>query len=266
MRFLFVPFLLTLFVSCQSNNPTTESTTDVAGDQDRLLMATLYMQQSAEYRALCRQTYRWATYALEKHLQSHPEQPAIVLDLDETVLDNSPYSAWQILQKEPYGKESWMNWTALAAADTLPGVGQFLRNADSLGVAIFYVSNRRVAELDPTLANLRQFNLPQVDSSTVLLRDTTGSKVPRRATITNQGYDIVMLCGDNLNDFAAVFEDGNGAERKAAVAQHSGKWGTRWIVLPNPTYGAWDGAIIQQAYDLTAAQQDSIRKAALQSF
>lgn len=262
MRLFFVIASMCL-LACTSQQVEEESS---AADHDYLLLSTLYVQHSAEYKALCLQTYHFAKQTLEQHLASSPESPAVVLDLDETVLDNSPYSGWQILNNQPYDKETWMQWTALASADTVPGVGGFLRFADEAGVKIFYVSNRRIAELGVTIQNLKELGLPQVDSTSVLLRDTTSSKVPRRKTITDQGHEIVMLFGDNLNDFDAAFEEGSGSERKAAVYSNQTRWGRSWVVLPNPTYGAWDGALFDFNYDLTLAQRDSVRKAKLKSF
>lgn len=263
MRYLIVLISTLVVVACTAPSVTEQAS---SADHDHLLLSTLYVQHSAEYKALCRQTYRWAGYALANKLSERPEKPAIVLDIDETVLDNSPYSAWQIVNNQPYDKSSWMEWTVLAAADTVPGVTDFLHWADSMGVAIFYVSNRRVAELTPTLTNLQHFGLPQVDSTTVLLRDTTSSKVQRREAITQQGYNILLLCGDNLNDFAAVFEEGDGAARKQAVYDFADKWGDTWIVLPNPTYGAWDGALFDFNYDLSLIQRDSVRRSKLRSY
>lgn len=258
--FLLLASMALLACSSPQATPTPEVT------HDYLLMSALYVQHSAEYKALCWQTYGWAKRALADQLTEAPVNPAIVLDLDETVLDNSPYSGWQVVNNQPYAKESWMQWTTLADADTVPGVSGFLHWVDRAGVKIFYVSNRRVAELDATLTNLNKLGLPQADSQSVLLRDTTSSKVPRRNTITEQGYSIVMLCGDNLNDFAADFEEGNGRQRKEAAYAHQAKWGTTWIVLPNPTYGAWDGALFDFNYELSLAQRDSIRKSRLRSF
>lgn len=270
MRFVLLGLIGVLAYSCTSvtsPKPADAANGSTGFDHDYLLMATAYVQHSSEYRALCYQAYENAGEALRDIMADPPAKPAVVLDLDETVLDNSPYAGWQILNNQPFARDTWQQWTMLAQADTVPGSSAFLHLANQLGVQIFYVSNRRVEEKEATLKNLRNLGLPQVADSTVYLRDTTSSKVYRREAIAKKGYEIVMLIGDNLDDMAGIFErQKTNATRKAVVDSLRHLWGTKYFVLPNPVYGAWDGALIRHSYNLTLEQRDSIRKSKLKSF
>ena len=75
-----------------------------------------------------------------------------------------------------------------------------------------------------------------------------------------------MLLGDNLNDFAEVFEKKNCADRKAETDQQKTEWGKKFIVLPNATYGEWENALYDYERNLTPAQKDAKRKQKLIGF
>ena len=209
-------------------------------NQDQLILATLWYQRSAEMKALYLQCYRNAEIALAENLAwaDGVLPPAVVLDIDETVLDNSPFEAWEILQNKPYNSSDWKRWVDLASAAPLPGAVEFTHYADSLGVEVFYVSNRTVDALGPTIRNLWSLGFANADSTHMFLKETTSSKVERRATIGND-YDIVMLIGDNLADLSDVYESRGDDFGFAAVDADSELFGTRYIILPNPMYGSW---------------------------
>lgn len=232
-----------------------------------LVQATLWQQHASEYRALCYQTYSLAQAkaAYTMQVSRFAKPPCVVLDIDETVLDNSPYTAWQIKSGQGYNKASWQEWTALAAADTVPGALGFLRWAESAGLEAFYVSNRRIEERAATIQNLARFGFPNADTNHVLLRTDVGNKEPRRQRI-QQTHTIMMLVGDNLNDISEVFEGKTNAERSAEVERNRSAWGSNWIVLPNAMYGAWEAAMQGYQPGLTPAALDSIRHANLRSF
>lgn len=232
-----------------------------------LVQATLWQQYASEYRALCYQTYALAQAkaAYTMQVSRFAKPPCVVLDIDETVLDNSPYTAWQIESGQGYNKASWQEWTALAAADTVPGALGFLRWAESAGLEAFYVSNRRIEERAATIQNLAKYGFPNADTNHVLLRTDVGNKEPRRQRI-QQTHTIMMLVGDNLNDISETFEGKSNAERHAEVDRNRSAWGSNWIVLPNAMYGAWEAAMQGYKSGLTPAALDSIRHANLRSF
>ena len=114
-------------------------------------------------------------------------------------------------------------------------------------MTVFYVTNRDARLEEATRANLEKLGFPVADEPDVLLmrgeRPPWGSdKTSRRAHIA-RSFRVLLLVGDDLNDFVAA-EPASVAERRALVERHREKWGTRWIVLPNPMYGSWERALV----------------------
>ncbi|MEX0968576.1 MAG: 5'-nucleotidase, lipoprotein e(P4) family [Bacteroidia bacterium] len=267
----YLPLVLLLLFSCKlaQKSPAVQdqSTAPAVAPLEHKALAVLFVQRSAEYRALVYQTYFLAEMRLREIRARKPEQKlAVVVDIDETLLDNSPYGAWQVLNNQPYTFESWKRWTDLAAADTVPGALRFLQVADSLEYAVFYISNRKQEELQATMKNLQRFDFPAVNEERVLLRTTTSGKEPRREKVRRQGYEIAMMAGDNLNDFLEDFEKKTREERNAKVDSVRNAFGNRLIVLPNPVYGEWENAMYRYQFDLSPAMQDSVRRSLLKGF
>jgi 5'-nucleotidase (lipoprotein e(P4) family) len=252
---------LALVIACSPVRDTPK-----AVPQQYTLGATLWFQTSAEARALCYQAYHLAQLQLDRALRDLPRgaKGAVVLDIDETVLDNSPHQAKLLQTGESY-PAYWDEWVQRAEARALPGAAEFLRYAHSRGVALFYVSNRNAGSLNATLTNLRAAGFPQADSAHVLLRGTASTKEPRRQEIGNT-HRILLLVGDNLADFSDVFERATVEERAAAVDRLRSEFGSRFILLPNPIYGDWDRAVLQYRTDLSESEQNTLRMNALRSF
>lgn len=233
---------------------------------EHLVMATLYIQTAAESRALCYQAFNLAKLRLNAALQSRQsaKKPAVITDIDETILDNSPYEASCILNGYSFPTR-WKEWVDLAKAKSIPGALDFLKYADQKGVDIFYISNRKAASLQSTMKNLKAVGFPQVTPEHILLREKTSSKEPRRLTVAKT-HDILLLFGDNLNDFAQVFEHKSIADRFAVTDSLKHLFGARFIVLPNPMYGAWEGAIYNYNWGMSPEQKNEARKKALNGF
>lgn len=224
------------------------------------IMANIWMQRSAEYKALCFQAYNLAHLRLDQSLSQNLSKPrAIVTDIDETVLDNSPHDMSEALEGKDFDLKTWKEWTAKAAADTIAGAGTFLKYAASKGVEVFYITNRDENERAGTLKNLQKFNLPNADNEHLLLKQTTSGKEPRRQQVL-QNHEIIMLLGDNLSDFSTLFDKKQYDERLQNTQQQSAEFGNKFIVLPNPTYGDWESALYHYNYQLTPAQKDSTLK------
>lgn len=207
------------------------------------LMATLYTYYAAEYKALTYQAYNIAKARLVEIKQLNPENKnlAIVLDIDETVLDNSPFEAKMIFENSEYNSESWNKWCILSVAEPVPGVFEFLQYADEQGFNIFYLSNRKKKYVqESTLKNLIDIGFPQANEDHLLLRDGERSKTIRRNTIS-EDYKIVLLVGDNLGDFYEDTRIFN--EREQLVEKNKNLFGRKFIVLPNAMYGDWVSSI-----------------------
>ncbi len=225
-------------------------------------MSTLWFQSSGEARALFYQTYALAKLRLDEYL-AQPRTgnpPAIVTDVDETVLDNSPYQAWTIHNGRSY-PDGWAEWVEKAEATPLPGALEFFRYAATRGVTVFYVTNRNLAERAATVENLKKTGFPFADTVHVLVRTAEGSKENRRKKILER-FNIIMLCGDNLNDLAE-FSRMNSADRNAKVDLLKQEFGDRLIVLPNPMYGDWEGATYDYQYGISDSLKTIKRRSAL---
>lgn len=208
------------------------------------MMATNWYQTSGEARALYLQGYNVATQRLKEYLKTpHTKPYSIVLDLDETVLDNSPYQAENIILGRGYDSKSWDEWVNMKKAKAVPGAKEFLQFADKNGVKIYYISDRTESQLEATIENLRAEGIPVQANDSVLLKnkDDKSGKVNRREHVKNH-TQLIMLFGDNLSDFD-LFSSKSIDERNAKVEELSKEFGDRFIIFPNPLYGAFETAI-----------------------
>jgi 5'-nucleotidase (lipoprotein e(P4) family) len=233
----------------------------------------LYTQKAAEYRALAYQAFNLARMQLDadldkKNVKKLPKAErkmprAIVVDIDETVLDNSPANAYGIKTNAPFNTKDWYAWGEMRKAKAVPGAVDFLNYAVSKGVKIFYISNRDEVQLQATIDNLNRAGFKDVSSDRVMLRKNGESPKGPRRDVVSATYRIVMLLGDNLDDFATAFEKRSIAERFAEADKVKDLWGKRFIVLPNAMYGTWENAIYEHRR-LTEAQKAEKRAAALE--
>ncbi|RTF91090.1 5'-nucleotidase, lipoprotein e(P4) family, partial [Serratia marcescens] len=191
---------------------------------------------------------------------------AVVVDLDETMLDNSPYSAWQAQQGQPYDGATWAQWTQAEQAGAVPGAVSFARYVNAHQGTMFYVSNRKQSEYAATVANMQKLGFTGMSEKTVLLSTDTSNKQARFDAIKQAGYDIVVYAGDNLNDFGAATYHQDNAQRRAFVSENQNKFGTEFIVLPNPLYGDWESGLARDYNKLTPQQKLQVRQQALKAW
>ena len=235
-------------------------------DNTYIEAATVWQQNAGEARALQYQTYLLARLLLDRDLRVHRirGRRAIIVDIDETILDNSRYQAMLIKRGVNY-PTGWTEWCNRAEATSIGGALDFLRYAHSRGVRVFYVTNRKMAEKDGTARNLKQLGFPEVSDETLLVRtdDKSDSKEPRRQAIASH-YHVVLLMGDNLNDFSDVFEKSRTvAARLEAAEKNRSQFGTRFIVLPNAMYGDWENAVYDYNFSLSSGQKQEKLRALL---
>jgi 5'-nucleotidase (lipoprotein e(P4) family) len=229
---------------------------------DGKVWALLYQQRAAEYKALCFQAYNIARLRLDMALAKRGKKPfAVVTDIDETLLDNSPYDAEKAINNLNFDNKTWKQWTAKGIADTVPGAPSFFKYAASKGVAVYYITNRDEDERAGTLKNLKRYNLPYADDAHLVLKHGASSKESRRQQILKT-HRIVLLCGDNLADFDALYDNNaSEADRGDVTEKLKKEFGNRYIVIPNPSYGDFENALFHFNYKLTNARKDSIIKA-----
>jgi 5'-nucleotidase (lipoprotein e(P4) family) len=264
----------TYFVTVSTAQQGTQTQVQTA-DNEYQIGAILFMQKAAEYRALCFQAFNWGKMTLDFDDKTKKKLPkaqkkmprAVVVDIDETVLDNSPAQAFGAKNRLPFDLKSWYAWGEMRKAKAIPGAVEFANYAKSKDVRIFYVSNRDDVQLQATIDNLKTAGFPDISAENVLLRqkDTSGkyvsTKEPRRLAI-GEKYRIVILFGDNLNDLSNVYENKSVADRFIEVEKAKDFYGNKFIVLPNAMYGEWESAIYRD--DTTTASKTEKRTNALE--
>jgi len=235
-------------------------------DNSNLENAVLWQQASGERNALSYQAFTLARMLLDRDLRSRRSRMrrAVIVDVDETVLDNSPYEARLIKEGKSY-PDGWTAWINSAECSAVPGAVEFLNYANSRGVRVFYVTNRKLIEKDGTAKNLTKLGFPRVNDETLVIRtdDKSDSKEGRRKAISAR-YRVVLLMGDDLNDFSDVFEKSRTiASRLEATEQLKAQFGTRFVMLPNPMYGNWENSLYEYDFKLTPEQKAEKRRATL---
>ena len=233
---------------------------------EHVTQALVWYQTSAECRALYYQAFNTARMMLDNNLLDHryAKKRAIVFDIDETILDDSPHSVMLLKQNKlfPYRYDEWIE---AAREEALPGALEFARYASSRGVDLFYISNRTITMMEATVRNLRSAGFPQAEESHILLMGDDPSKEGRRKAVAAD-HEIVLLLGDNLNDLSNAFENKSVAGRLAETDKAKSRFGSKYIVLPNPVYGAWESAIYEYKSKLSEEEKDAKRKGVLRSF
>ena len=237
--------------------------------QEQSMLSVLYVQTATEFAANNIQTYANAKNALLKGLEDsswkaaleqvdnfEDKSPAIILDVDETVLDNSNFQARTILSGLSY-PNGWAEWVNESNAGAVEGVNDFLHFADKKGVKIYYLTNRLESFREATKKNILKLGLPFEDDSVLLMRseENLRDKTDRRKKIANENR-IVLIIGDQLTDFistkeAYVFH----TERKKLAKKYSDLWGTKWFLVTNPTYGRWELSIYE---DYPSSEKEAI--------
>ena len=264
-------FFLVLFLFCAGCSK--------VRDSHELLHSLLWMHTSAEYHTLSVMTYQQAGDALDRALLDRRataslEQtgdfqhlpPAVILDLDETVLDNSPFEARLMAQRTAFNQPMWEQWVQEASAQAVPGVLDFIAAARKKGVTVFFVSNRRAHQESSTRRNFEKLGIPlPTDLDTLLLEGESPFRWPpnksSRRRYLAERYRILLLIGDDLGDFVDGARD-KPEQRIALAGQHDHRWGRSWFLLPNPMYGTWETSLTPPG--LTEAQKLSFKLLLLQ--
>lgn len=224
-----------------------------------MLLATLWTQRAVEYRANALTVFALARIRLDEALADRSwtaapaEQtgdfanlpPAVIIDVDETLLDNSRYQVWMMRANQSFSTKTWNQFCAAQVSTAVPGAVEFTKYADSKGVKVFYVTNRGAETEKDTRENMQKLGFPMGGNvDTFLMQgekpDWTGAKGTRRATITKD-YRVLLNIGDNFGDFDDRYRTSE-ADRVKAFEAGMPYWGKQWLMLANPTYGSFDTA------------------------
>lgn len=248
--------------------------------QSDLLNAELWMQRSVEYKANSLAVYALGRIQLDKALAEKSwtaatEQtgnyqelpPAVVLDLDETAMDNSAYQAGLVTTNGEFSSKTWDAWVKAEKATAVPGAVEFTQYAESKGVKVFYVTNRNADQEEPTRRNAQALGFPMGGNVDTFLMskekpDWGSAKGTRRAYIAKE-YRIVLLFGDNFGDFSDAY-NGSEADRLKAFEAAKEHFGRDWLMLANPGYGSFESAPFGHNFKLSADEKRARKIGALE--
>lgn len=231
---------LLLGAACSPPRTTTPAPVATSVGLDSLPNDVKWVRNSAEYRAMTRQVYAVAGDRLLELTRGLPAwRWAVILDADETVLDNSEYQRRLAVAHASFDSKGWTAWVNERAAPAVPGALEFTRLVRSLGGRVAIVTNRSIAECDATRANLRAIG---IEADVVLCQQPgEGNKNPRFQRVQSgsaapglPALTVVEWLGDNIQDFPWLTQ----AVRTDSIAL--GQFGKRYFVLPNPMYGSWE--------------------------
>jgi len=244
--------------------------------QSQSLLAVLFKRTSAEFKANTFQVYSSAQKNIDKALEDkswtailnqsddyHSLPPAIILDIDETVLDNSEHQVRSIKNGTSY-PIGWKEWVSEESASALPGVKDYLSYADAKGIKIFYVTNRTHDLEEYTRNNIKALGLPFDSDVDVLLmkneKGWTSDKTSRRNLI-KKDFRVIQIFGDQLDDFIPLEETATSVKsRKDLIDKYANMWGEKWFMIINPMYGEWEEAIYEHCWDCFPEQNDRIQQ------
>ncbi|MCO5799712.1 MAG: 5'-nucleotidase, lipoprotein e(P4) family [Dolichospermum sp. OL03] len=300
-----LPFTVTALVPVllvsQLQQDTAEITTKQLNQQG--MLAVNWVQQSGEYRALTYQAFNLAKLTFDIAKSKKIARPAIIVDIDETVLDNSPYQAGLLDSNKGYETTTWNQWIKAEKAKAVPGAVEFVNYVNKNGGKVFFISNRnaksvktsKINDLEiSTIKNLKEVGFTGVNENTVLLKGEfskiinskeDNSKQWRVDAVKNGSadktkYTIVALIGDNLNDFDETAGNNN-QQRRNFVDKNRNFYGMlnatnkeviqrAYIAISNPMYGNWETGMYnsqafnkQTAFDMTPAERNLQRRESL---
>ena len=212
--------------------------------QQQAVLGLNWMQQSGEYQALSYQAYNAAKVAFDHAKVKKGKKKAVVVDLDETMLDNSLYAGWQVKNNKPFDGKDWTRWVEARQSRAIPGSVEFNNYVNSHNGKMFYVTNRKDStEKTGTIDDMKRLGFKGLDDSSFYFKKDKSAKAARFAEIEKQGYEIVLYAGDNLDDFGDTVYGKSNNERRSFVQQNQAKFGKTFIVLPNANYGGWEGGL-----------------------
>jgi acid phosphatase len=191
---------------------------------------------------------------LESTLSAAGLPPAIIVDVDETVLDNSGHTARMIRARQGFTPDSWRAWVREASAPAVPGAVEYLQAAAARGITVFYVTNRHHDLEEDTRRNLAAVGCPVETGTDVLLTRQEdplwGRDKTSRRDFIGARYRVVQMVGDDLGDFVPLPEIVDDEERVELGDRHKDRWGSAWFMIPNPMYGSWEQALMQGGVSL----------------
>lgn len=225
---------------------------------NQLGMAVYWYQNSGEKDALYKQGFNSAKKYFDEVKVAKGKKKAVVVDIDETVVDNSEHGAYQFVENKMYDSKVWKKWVEAKRAIATFGAVEYNHYVNDNGGTMFFVSNRTKSYgVAPTIENLIALGFKNVNENTLLLKSNTSKKEARYKEIESMGYEIVQIIGDNLNDFTDATYHKSNTDRKQWVKEHANELGSKYIMLSNPLYGGFDSH--GNAQEQLKQRQDAIK-------
>jgi acid phosphatase len=253
-----------------------ETSATAAGDDHPVLAATAWVQTSVEYGMIAEAAYRQAADRLgrivtdpgaladpdhrPRTITGGPEKVAVVMDVDQTIFNNTPYVVrliWGERWHDQSAEQDWESWCRQEAATAVPGAVEFMAavrelddHLEDVELRLFLITNRNASLEAATVANLRAVGV-EIDPKSVLCLDEQEgwdrNKATRRAHVADLGYRIAMIVGDDLNDLRPV--RGLSLQQRLDLMKRHRELLDRglWVLVPNPIYGSWMYAAAQDA-------------------
>ena len=247
------------------------------------LNAALWTQRSVEFKGNAMTVYalgkirldqaladkKWTAAPVEQTGDFANLPPAVVLDVDETVLDNSAYQVWNIRTGTSFSLKTWNEFCDAKMSGAVPGAVEFTKYAESKGVKVFYVSNRDVAVEKSTRENMQKLGFPMGGNvDTFLMQNEQkewGSKKGTRRAFIAKDYRILLEFGDNFGDFDDRYASSE-ADRLKFFEGNKERWGHEWLVIANPTYGSFEAAPFGFNYKLSDADKRKAKAGVLEGW
>jgi acid phosphatase len=270
-----------LFPIAAAAQESTPATAPVTPDDN--LNAVLWMQHSVEYQASTMAAFAlakrrliqamgdpWWTAVPDVQKGNYTKlPPAIIVDVDETMLDNSKYQAWNVSSGKPFSNETWKMFVEAKISTAISGAVAFARYANARGIKVFYVSNRTEDMEAATRENMQKLNFPMGGNVDTFLmageQDGWTSKKGTRRAIIAKNYRVILLLGDNFGDFVDGFK-GTEAERQKIFDDSAAHWTKDWIMLPNPSYGSFEAVPYGFNYGASPDEMRDAKRKALTSW
>lgn len=278
---LILSTVLLLAVSCSTtstivsktkadtNNTQNEKTIQVSYEKlqsQQTVLGTVWMQESGEYRALAYQVYNAAKdrFSIEKNSADNKNKKlAVIMDIDETVLNNIYTQEEYIKDGKNYSEEAWDKWVKAEKATAIPGAVEFVNYVYKNGGEVFFITNRNENERLNTLNNLKKEGFI-ADNTHLILKTKESSKETRRKAIENSGYKVIIYVGDDLNDF--IDSGSTSQEKRDNVDKFKNEFGKKYFILPNPVYGGFESGLDKNYYKTDYKGRTEIRESQLKGW
>ena len=255
------------YVAYAKEKTKVEATTPTI-DQN-MVMAYDWLENSGEAMSLEYQAYNTATRNLKEMAAKASTKPkAVVLDIDETCLSNAAGNGHEIVANQRFNVKDWNAWINSGKATPIPGAVDFTKAAQAAGMKVFYVSNRETSQLGVTKKNLSKYGFADATEAGHILLDPVSSQDKQaRFNEIEKKYDVVMFVGDQLTDMGQPYMNKSSQQEKEQVTKDKANWGSKFIAIPDPTYGNYENAMFDHSgKKLTEAEMVQVAKEGVQSF